>query len=296
MLDILIAILIWSSLGVIIKTTPISIQDLIFFAGSTSSLILFVFFIIKDKKALKISFKFLSIIFAISIVGLVNTFTFFYAYKNTSIPLAVLTHYTAPFFVAIFAHIFLKERITYKTILSIITATIGMYIMLDIKSEEILTLISKKDRNTLGIISGLLSGIFYAFLIIMFKYFIDFIKPTILTMYQNLFVVCMLTPFVSFDYDFFSVAIVVFILGVLHSTIAPIIYLRGIKKVRANIAAILGYSEPICAIILGIILLGEKITFNILVGGSMILISGLYCILSKSDSKRTEQIELNNLK
>ncbi|MFQ3574100.1 MAG: EamA family transporter [Thermodesulfovibrionales bacterium] len=283
MFNILISILIWSSLGVILKIVPISSQDLIFFAGFTSSVILFVYFFFKDIKAIKIDIRLLLTIFIISMVGLLNTFTFFYAYKNTTVAFAVLTHYTAPFFVAILAHFFLNEKITYKTMLAIITATIGMYIMLDINIDDFMSQIKYQDKHTFGIISGLLSGVFYAILIILFKKFIKLINPAVLTMYQNMFVTITLTPFVSLNYDFQSIISVILILGILHSTIAPIIYLRGIKQVRANIAAILGYTEPIAAILLGIIVLNEYITLKIFIGGSMILISGLYCVLINPD-------------
>lgn len=286
MINILIAILIWSSLGIILKISPLRTHDIIFFASITSSIILLIFFICKDIKQIKISIKLLITIFVISMVGLLNTFTFFYAYKNTTVSLSVLTHYTAPLFVAILAHIFLNEKISYKTILSILTATLGLFIMLNLTLDDFIIQIQNQDKNILGIISGLLSGLFYAILIILFKNYVVLINPSTLTMYQNMFVASSLAPFITLDYDWLSILFIILVLGILHSTIAPIIYLRGIKQVRANVAAILGYTEPIAAILLGIIFLDEKITINIFLGGCMILVSGLYCILSnKTNSK-----------
>ncbi|TAL22864.1 MAG: EamA/RhaT family transporter, partial [Nitrospirae bacterium] len=46
----------------------------------------------------------------LGVVGLLNTFTYYYAFKYTSIANAVLTHYTAPVIVAFLAPLFLKEK------------------------------------------------------------------------------------------------------------------------------------------------------------------------------------------
>jgi drug/metabolite transporter (DMT)-like permease len=63
-------------------------------------------------------------------------------------------------------------------------------------------------------------------------------------------------------------------MGIVHSTIAPVLYFRGFKAVTANRAAILGYLEPVCAILLGALFLEEGVTCKTVVGGGIILFSG----------------------
>jgi drug/metabolite transporter (DMT)-like permease len=46
------------------------------------------------------------------------------------------------------------------------------------------------------------------------------------------------------------------------------------KEVTANRAAILGYLEPVCAIVIGAFFLGEEVRASTVVGGGMILFSG----------------------
>jgi len=68
--------------------------------------------------------------------------------------------------------------------------------------------------------------------------------------------------------------------GIVHSIIAPILYYRGLQKVSASRAAVLGYLEPVCAILLSMVFLDEMPGHNSLLGGALILCSGYMTIRS----------------
>ena len=281
MVYIIAAMIMWSFLGVIVKSTAIDVDELIFFSASISSIILLSYIFIRDYKMLCVNSSLLISIYLIAVIGLLNNFTFYYAFKNTTVAFAVLTHYTAPFFVMILAAIFLREKITFKVLLSILSATIGMYLILDLSFEALLRQISERDSHALGVLSGLASGLFYAILVIIFKKILHKIDILPLTALQNSFVAITLIPFFDMPQNLPSVLPTLLVLGIVQSTIAPLIYLKGIRQVRANTAAILGYIEPLSAILLGIIILGESIGLSTVIGGLLILFSGLVCSLNQ---------------
>lgn len=214
-------------------------------------------------------------------IALLNTFTFFYAYQNTSIANAVLTHYTAPVVVACLAPIFLKERVTIKIFAAIVISTAGLWIMLDISLSKFLSLLLAGDKNTAGILAGLVSGIAYGVLIIIFRFFAQNYNPIVITFSQNIVIAIILLPFVEIPDNFTSALWAFAVMGVIHSTIAPILYFRGMREVTANNAAILGYLEPVCAIILGILFLNEAVTYKIIIGGIMVLLSGYLTVIRR---------------
>jgi drug/metabolite transporter (DMT)-like permease len=74
-----------------------------------------------------------------------------------------------------------------------------------------------------------------------------------------------------------------FFMGIIHSTIAPILYFRGLQEVTANRAAVLGYLEPVCAIIISMIFLNEMPGINAIIGGMLIIFSG-YLTLKGSNT------------
>lgn len=278
MFYILTAIFLWSSLGVVIRLSGIDVHILIFLSSAISSIIAGISFLRKDLRRHLPSKGRLTPLLILGPLSLINSYSFFYSYKNTTVANAVLTHYTAPLFVALLAPLLLKERLTLRIALAILLSMTGLWIMLDISAKEILNLILAGDKNTMGIIAGLISGLAYALIIITFRVFSQNYHPLVLTFSQNSIITLILLPFSVLDLRIHHGLWAVIIMGIVHSTIAPILYFNGMKTVTANRAAILGYLEPLCAILLGFIFLDEVIGLRTFIGGSMILLSGYLTI------------------
>lgn len=275
---ILSAIFLWSSLGIVIRVSGVPVHILIFFSSLISALITGLLFLKKEYRQEMPGGRGLAYLIIIGPLSLLNSFSFFYAYKNTSVANAVLTHYTAPLIVAFLAPVLLKEKITPRILIAVALATSGLWIMLNMSAAQFLGLIIAGDRNTGGILAGLLSGLTYAVIIILFRIFSQNYHPIVLTFSQNMVIPLILLPFVDITIDTARALWAFAIMGIVHSTIAPLLYFRGMRDVTANRAAILGYLEPVCAIILGVIFLGEGINYKTLMGGSLILFSGYLTI------------------
>jgi drug/metabolite transporter (DMT)-like permease len=122
--------------------------------------------------------------------------------------------------------------------------------------------------------AGLLSGLAYAVLIIVLRVLSLSFDPVLITFFQNISIVLILLPFIEIPQNFLSAWWAYVVMGIIHSTIAPVLYFRGIKDVTASTASILGYLEPVCVIILGMIFLNEAVGIATFAGGLMILLSG----------------------
>ncbi|MBN2655171.1 MAG: EamA family transporter [Nitrospirae bacterium] len=284
MIFILTAIILWSSLGIFIKMSPLPVHILMFYSNLLSCLILSFVVISKSFRQEFPKGRDMIKLMIIGPVSLVNTFSFFYAYKNTSIANAILTHYTAPLFVAIMASFFLHEKLTVRIIASVAAATAGMWIMLDMSAESFVSMLLKGDSNTVGIAAGIFSGFGYAVLVVALRAFSLSMNVVIMAFVQNLMITLLLMPFVDFSVQFSGSIVSILVMGVVHSTLAPVLYFRGIKDVTANRAAILGYLEPVCAILLAFFFLGESITIKTALGGMIILFSGWLTILKNRSS------------
>lgn len=283
MLSILVAIFLWSSLPIVIRLSGVPVHELIFFSCLISSSIMGSAFISKRFRVGIPKGKALASLLVLGPISLVNSFSFFYAYKNTSVANAVLTHYTAPVLVAFLAPVFLKERLTAKILLAVAAASAGLWIMLGISVGQFIDLMVAGDRNTGGILAGLLSGFAYAVLVILIRIFAQNFPPVLMTFFQNIVIALLLLPFVEIHPGLLSALWAFIVMGVVHSTVAPVLYFRGMKEVTANRAAILGYLEPVCAILLGVAFLGEGIEYRTIFGGAMILFSGYLTVRDYGD-------------
>lgn len=275
---ILLAILLWSSLGVVIRLSGLEVHILIFLSSTISALLTGILFL---KKGLRMYMPPKNRLVPLLILGplsLINAYSFFYSYQNTTVANAVLTHYTAPIFVALLSPLLLKERLTIRLALAILISTAGLWIMLNMSAGEMLNLILSEDKNTRGIFAGLVSGVSYAVIVITFRVFSQNYHPLVLTFAQNSIIALMLLPFTGLSEKILQGLWAVVVMGIMHSTIAPLLYFKGMTMVTANRAAILGYIEPVCSIFLGFIFLNEVISLRTFIGGSMILFSGYLTI------------------
>ncbi len=271
---------IWSSWGVILKITAIPVATVIFFSSLVSASVLGSL-LYKKNSLSGFSYKRWAIpLIGLGILSLLNTYSFFYAYQKTSIANAVLTHYTAPVFVAFLAPLLLGERLTLRAGFSVAIATAGLWIMIGSNPMELRALMMAGDGNTIGIMAGLFSGLAYAFIILILRKLAQELNTLATIFFQNSIIIILLMPITlngAFNLNQETIWALLAI-GLLHSTFAPFLYVSGMKYVTANNTAILGYIEPLCSITLGFLMLGEAVGLNTILGGAMILFSGYLTI------------------
>jgi drug/metabolite transporter (DMT)-like permease len=132
------------------------------------------------------------------------------------------------------------------------------------------------EEHRLGIIAGTLSGVAYAFLIIASR------RLSQMMMHHKavvvlLWITAVVTAPAAFlvDYHLTSRNVILLVTcGLVHSTIAPLLYFSAMRQVIAQHAAILGYIEPLTAVPLAFLFLSEKPSATAIVGGILILFSG----------------------
>lgn len=266
-----------------VRIAGVGVPIILLYSTAFSLVFQSVVFISKDIRRSVPSIKSLPRIMLLSLVLLLNTFTFLFAYQKTTFANAVLTHYIAPVFVVLMGWFFLKERVTARDISALVIAMAGLYIMFGGGSlADCLRRLSwppaRIEPETLGVVSGLFSGFFYALLIVMVRLFVKRDNPYVLVFFQNLFIVLYLVPF--FKVIPLNKVLLFALMGLIHSTIAPYLYYYGLTGLAAHRAAVLGYLEPLGAIIFGMIFFNEIPGKEVYIGGTLIIVSG-YLTISK---------------
>ena len=263
--SILLAIFLWSSLGIVIRLSALPVHALTFYALViaivTQGTVIFTKGYHREISGMA-ALKYPALMGGIAAV---NSLTFFYAFKTTTIANAVLTHYTAPVIVAFLAVFFLKERITGTLIAAMALSSAGLLIMLNG--------VAIGEGHAGGIIAGLVSGVAYAFIVILGRLYARHFRPIMLTFIVNVAIVFLIGPFVR-ELPVRGDLLTVLIMGLVHSTIAPMLYYRGLQEVSASRTAVLGYLEPVCAIIFSMLFLDEMPGLQSVFGGVLIIFSG----------------------
>ena len=251
--------------GIFIRFLNLSSQLILFFNALFVATILFLAFLRQSERFNVRQYKLIILFLGMAFVA--NNFFYFKAFQLTTIANAILTHYTAPIFVAILAPLFLREKLEKITLISLIISFLGLFL---IASEGL----SLSPANFSGILFGTASGLAYAFSIIIYKYLLKNLSVYTLIFYQSLVGSIILAPFVlpqvSTSLPWFYLLSFALLFGIF----ATFLHFQGIKRIKAQQAGILGYTEPVFGISYAFLFFSEIPTKMSLIGGLLIVLGG----------------------
>ena len=205
-----------------------------------------------------------------------NWVFFLSALDMTSVATAELLGYTGPVFVAAFAPFVTGESFDRRILVPLALSLGGIVVIL---APQGLSLGS--GRETWGALLAFASAITYATLLLRSKNILRGISGLSLMLIEYSVASVLLIPFVVWLYSHGrgptsarSYAALL-ILGVVHTALTGIIFLGGLRRVRTDRAAVLTYAEPVSAVVLAALFLGEPMTAATVVGGAMVVFGGI---------------------
>jgi drug/metabolite transporter (DMT)-like permease len=205
-----------------------------------------------------------------------NWFLFLTALDMTSVATAELLAYTGPVFVAAFAPLVLGEPFDRRIVAPLMLAMGGIVVIL---GQHGLAMGSREEF--IGAVLAFCSALTYATLLLRSKKILRGISSGALMLVEYSVASAVLLPFVVAAYlrgdgptaQGSYAALVT--LGVVHTAFAGFVFLGGLRRVRADHAAILTYVEPVSAVAFAALFLGEGLTPLTIVGGALVVGGGV---------------------
>ena len=253
----------------------LNVNSVIFYRFIFASILLAIFMLIK-KDSFYLKFKeiillaLLGLLFGISAISLFNSFL----YMDAGLASTVLFIY--PIFVAIIMALFFKEKNSIITILSIIFAFLGVVLLYESDGANV---------SNFGIFLVIVSSLCYAIYIVIINQYLK-ISALKVTFYSMLF--CTITilihsffdsslnimPLVNFNMWFYTI-----FLALVPTIISLLFLIKSIQLIGSTSASILGALEPLTAVLIGVYVFNEKITFWLVIGIVFILFGVLLIVL-----------------
>ena len=238
---------------------------------------LLVWLLIRNPALLKIKKKDILYFTVIGSVGMAACqFTYLFAISKIHVAAAILLQYTAPSFIALHAVLFAKDRLKPTTVVALVGATSGCYLVVGAYNLEMLSM------NIVGIISGLLSGVTFAWYSIHGEYGMRRYDPWTVIFYAMLFAAIIWNvlhpPFEAFMHPYSAVEWGwILYIGIMGTLVPFGFYLEGVNLIRSTRASITATLEPITAGVIAYIFLKEvmeplQLTGGVMVIGSIILL------------------------
>ena len=253
----------------------LNVNSVIFYRFIFASILLAIFMIIK-KDSFYLKFKeiillaLLGLLFGISAISLFNSFL----YMDAGLASTVLFIY--PIFVAIIMALFFKEKNSIITILSIIFAFLGVVLLYESDGANV---------SNFGIFLVIVSSLCYAIYIVIINQYLK-MSALKVTFYSMLF--CTITilihsffdsslnimPLINFNMWFYTL-----FLALVPTIISLLFLIKAIQLIGSTSASILGALEPLTAVLIGVYVFNEKITFWLVIGIVFILFGVLLIVL-----------------
>lgn len=248
-----------------------------------TAICLIIYLGIKDRDKLKIHIKDIWVFLGTGIGSIVFfNICYFITIEETTLSVAAILLYTAPFFVIIMSALFFKEKITYKKIIALGIAFFGCILITGIIGNQSIKL------TNFGILTGIGSGIGYALYSIFGRVALRKYHTITVTAYTFIVASLSLLPFTNINYmmeailESNTVLYNVLLLGIL-STLAPfLLYTKGLQNMETGKASIMAFVEPMVATIAGIVLFKEILSLQNMAGILLIFISLVLLNLPKT--------------
>lgn len=196
--------------------------------------------------------------------------TYYLAILNTSVAKAVLLHYTAPIYVAIFSPLILKEKNTPLTWLAVAAGIFGTALIV-----EPAELFHSDSGEMLGIVSGLFSGLFLSGVFLFGRFLAGHLPSRVRTLWGSVIAALILLPFgiqVPAGHFWHNLPFLI-ILGTVSLALPYTLFFKGQNYISAQVASVTALFEPVCGIGIGFLFFAETLTLTGFTGAGIVLLS-----------------------
>lgn len=228
-----------------------------------------------------------------AIYGLIGAMLEIFMFSSLAlgIPIALVAFflYSQPVWTIVFGKFLLSEKITKNKVIAVIIGLFGIAIL--VRSWEI-----ESTKSFWGIILALLSGIMLSFWVIWGRKSAIYKQHYFTTTFGLAFfsavwififyligksLITLENETIKISYDLIAIywkefALFAFVAGVLPH----LLFYKGLEETNASVAGIILLAEPLTATILAALMFSQKIGFELLIGGSLIIISNIIVIRS----------------
>lgn len=268
---LIISMAIFGTLAVFVRNIDLNSGELALYRAILAAVLILVYLLATgqkiDFKGIK---KELPLLLASGIAMGINWILLFQAYKYTTVSVATLSYYFAPVIVTVVCPFLFHEKLNKKQIICFVMSTVGLVMIIGING------FGQGSSDLTGVLFGLGAAAFYAAVVLLNK-FIKNVTGIHRTFLQFIAAIIILIPYVACTGGIHlgnlngKGWISLLIVGLVHTGITYCMYFSALKELPGQEAAILSYIDPLVAVLVSVLLLGESMTFMQALGGIFIL-------------------------
>lgn len=264
------ALLLFGSNGIVAGNIQLSSYEIVFWRTMLGSILLIIILFF-GKHRLNFSNNKKDYVFiSLSGIAMGASWIFLYeAYEQVGVSLASLAYYCGPVIVMILSPVLFGEKLTAAKIIGFLSVVVGIFFVNGGVSDV--------SIHRHGLLCGILSAFMYSVMVIMNKKSVNVkgIENSAVQLFVSFVTVAFFVGLKSrFVLEISSSNwIWTIILGIVNTGIGCYFYFSSIAYLPVQTVAILGYLEPLSAVILAVVILGESL-FPVQIAGAVMIIGG----------------------
>lgn len=270
-MELVISMVVFGTLGIFVRGIPLPSGELALYRAVLAALLIIAYFAGSRTRIMVSSFKKELVILLLSGAAMgINWILLFEAYRYTTVSAATLSYYFAPTIVTVCCPVLFREKLTLKQAVCFVMSTAGVVLIIGIGN------LHGGGKDMTGVLLGLSAAFFYATVILLNK-FIKGVSGIQRTFLQFLSAIAVLIPYVACTSGFHLAELSgkgwgnLLVVGLVHTGITYCLYFSSLKELRGQEAAVLSYIDPMVAVAVSVLVLGEGITVSQVVGGVLII-------------------------
>jgi RarD protein len=270
------SMLIFGTIGVFRRWIPVPSALLAMVRGLMGGLLILAFLRLRGQRtgqeAGRLPGKTAAVLAVSGIVMGFNWILLFEAYNHTTVGTATLCYYMQPTIVMLLSPVIFQERLTAKKAVCAGIAIIGMALVSGVTGGA-------GAGSVRGVLLGLGAAVFYSAVVIMNK------TVSGVDAYQKTAIQLLSAGIVMIPYLLLTggavgelggkTALLLGIVGILHTGIAYVLYFGSMDGLRVQTIALVSYADPVSALLFSALFLREPLGVPGLVGAVMIIGSAL---------------------
>jgi drug/metabolite transporter (DMT)-like permease len=255
-----------------------------------SAVSVFIWLLIRNSRLLRISPRDLLYFLLLGTFGMAAVnFTYLFAISKIHVAAAILLQYLAPVFIALHSAIFLREKLGRTTIVALIGALVGCYLVVGAYNLNILAL------NSAGILGGLGAALSFAWWSVHGEYGMRRYNPWTVMFWAMFFAAIewnlIHPPLAAFTRAYAPIVWVwILYIGVIGTILPFGFYFEGINLIRSTRASITATLEPITAGLIAYIFLNEIMEPLQLLGGVLVIAAVILLQLKQEHDDKTPDL------
>lgn len=268
---LIVSMAIFGTIGLFVRNISLSSGEIALYRAVLAALMIGGYLLVTRQKLelKKIKKEVILLFFSGAAMGL-NWILLFEAFNYTTVSVATLSYYFAPVIVILVCPILFKEKMTAKQWICFLMSTLGIVLITGIGD------LGQNSSHLKGILFGLSAAVFYATVILLNK-FIKNVQGLHRTFLQFLAAIIVLVPYVLCTSGV-NLSVLngtgwtsLLIVGFIHTGVTYCLYFSSLKELPGQKAAILSYIDPLVAVLVSVLILGESMTLMQVIGGILIL-------------------------